>query len=156
MEYASLIGEFAARYGIDGFATDENGAAGFEADGRQVVFHKPEDSDIALVTVVIGSAHGTDDTEANRILLTANRSLFATEGMSLAIHEETGRVLLLARLEVERLDFIGFDEKVARILERADQMGALLEGIGSFDSGAEATGSGDVGRSSVEENLMRV
>ena len=46
MEFASLIAEFGAHYGMDCLAPDENGAVGFEADARNRMVIRQYDSDL--------------------------------------------------------------------------------------------------------------
>lgn len=128
MKFADLIAEFGARYEIGELVPDENGAVGFAVDGRQMILQElAEIRDVATVSIELCDAPEEGDADVNRLLMKANRALFLLDGMALVLHSETGRYCLLARLDVASLDFAGFDEKIGRFLERADQWGTLLE-----------------------------
>ena len=129
MDYASLIAEFGANYGLGDLVPDEDGAVGFEADGRTVVLQKLPDSENVIVTVRLGEAVSGSEERVNRILLQANQSLMTLDGMALCLHPETGDYRLLSRLDVASLDFIAFDKIMETILDRAEQWGALLRKI---------------------------
>lgn len=138
MDYASLIAEFGANYGIGDLIPDENGVAGFEADGRPVVFQKLPDSENMIVTVELGAATSDSEAIANRLFLQANQALMTLDGLTLYLHPETGNYCLLCRLDAASLDFIAFDKIMGTILDRAEQWGALLQKIIPLASGSAA------------------
>ena len=129
MDYASLISEFGANYGMGDLIPDEDGVASFEADGRPVVFQKLQDSDNMIVTVELGAATDESAAVVNRFLLQANRALAILDGISLCLHSETGSYCLIRRIDVTSLDFIAFDKIMGTILDRAEQWGAILQKI---------------------------
>lgn len=141
MEFASLIAEFGAHYGMDCLAPDENGAVGFEADGRLLAFQLLDEPDTVLASIELGSAPSAGAEKVNELLMRANQALFSLDGMALVIHPGNNRYRLLSRIDVAALDFAGFDEKIARILDRAEQWGAFLEGFAPLV--AEAAGTGE-------------
>ena len=126
MDYTSLIAEFGANYGLGDLVPDENGAAGFEADGRPVVFQKLPDSGNMIVTVVLGAASEGNAGIVNRLLLQANQVLMTMDGMALYLNPETGDYCLIRRLDVTPLDFVAFDKIMETILDRAEQWGVFL------------------------------
>lgn len=144
MEYASLIAEFGARYGMGELAPDANGAVGFVVDGRQAILQElPEAKDVVSVTIELCDARGAGSAVVNQLLMKANRALFLLDGMTLAFHSETRRYCLLARFAVPSLDFAGFDEQIGRILERADQWGRFLERLLPVAARAERSAGAD-------------
>lgn len=140
MEYTSLIAEFCERYGMDRVEPDADGAVGFDVDGRPLVLQWLESSDAVLATVELGETPDAGAAVVNRLLMQANQTLFALDGMALVLNPENGHYRLMARLDVEALDFIGFDAKIARLLDRADQWGAFLEKFVPLAVEAEANG----------------
>lgn len=134
MDYTSLIAEFGASYEIGDLTPDENGAVGFEADGRPVVIQKLPDSEVAIITVDLGPATDASEAAVSRIVLQANQALLALDGMAFCRHSETNSYRLLCRLDLESLDFIAFDKKMATVLGRAEQWSTFLR---KFKDGAK-------------------
>lgn len=143
MDYESLIAEFGANYGLGDLVPDENGAVGFEADGRTVVLQKLPDSENVIVTVRLGEAVSGSEERVNRILLQANQSLMTLDGMALCLHPETGDYRLLSRLDVASLDFIAFDKAMAAILDCAGRWGAFLGNFSALAAEAAAAAAGE-------------
>ena len=141
MEYASLIAEFGAHYGMEGLAPDENGAVGFDVDGRAMVLQRIGETDRVVATLELGEAPDAGSAIVNRLLMRANQALFVMDGMSLALHPEKNRYRLLAVTDIAALDFVGFDAWVAQVLDRADQWGELLEKFIPLAAEAEAKGT---------------
>ena len=141
MEFTSLIAEFGARYGIGELVPDENGAVGIAVDGRQMILQELSDAkDVVTVSIELCDAAEKGSETVNRLLMKANQALFLLDGMTLVIHSETERYCLLSRFDAAALDFAGFDEKIGRVLERADQWGQFLERFMSVAADAEAAG----------------
>lgn len=127
MEYASLIAEFGAHYGMEGLAPDENGAVGFDVDGRTMALQRIEETDRVVATLELCEAPDAGSAIVNRLLMRANQALFVMDGMSLALHPEKNSYRLLAITDIAALDFVGFDAWVAQVLDRADKWGAFLD-----------------------------
>lgn len=134
MDYTSIIAEFGSRYGLEDFIPDGNGAVGFEADGRPVIIRKPSDSEAAVVTVGLGSVAEAGETSVSRFVLQANQALMAQDGMALCLDSETNGYSLVCRIDISSIDFIDFDQKMATLLDRAEQWGELLEKLSAFAS----------------------
>ena len=144
MEFASLIAEFGARYGIGELSPDENGAVGFAVDGRQMIIQElSESKDVVTVSIELCDAAEKGSAIVNRLIMKANQALFLLDGMTLVLHAETGRYCLLSRFDVASLDFAGFDEKIGRILERADQWGQFLQRFMPVAADAEIAAGAD-------------
>ena len=139
MEYASLIAEFGARYGMADLAPDEDGAVGIEVDGRMLVLQQQEGTDIVIATLDLGIAPMGGAAMTSR-LLQLNSALFVQDGMMIGLAETGYRIF--SRFDVATLDFIDFDERIARLLDRADQWGGMLEQLGTLAAAAGASGDG--------------
>lgn len=127
MDYASLIAEFGASYGMDDLAPNENGVVGFESDGRSVLLRRLPDSQIVIATVGLVEVPTAGAAAVNRLLMQANQALFVQDCMALVFHAESGWYQLLSRIDVATLDFVGFDAKIAQLLDRADQWCTFFE-----------------------------
>ena len=140
MDYASLIKEFGSRYGMDDLVPDENGGVGFAVDGRTMTLqHQVETDDVsAMIEIVDVPEAGA--AAVNRLVMQANRALFLQDGMTLVLHTETGKYCLLVRFGIAALDFTGFDEKIGRFLERADQWGEFFAKFFPLAAEAETRG----------------
>ena len=126
MEFASLIAEFGARYGMADLTPDENGAVGFVVDGRTVAIRHWPEAECVVASIEI-AAPGAGAEAVNRLLMRANQTLFVLDGMTIVFDSSSERYLLLSRFDATALDFIGFDAKIAQLLDRADQWSAFLE-----------------------------
>lgn len=141
MEFADLIAEFGERYGMDGLVPDENGAVGFAVDGRAMVLQRIDATGRVIATIELGEAADAGSAEVNRLLMRANQALFALDGMSLVLHAEKNSYCLLAVIDVAALDFVGFDARIAQVLERASQWGAFLAEFSPLVGSSEANGA---------------
>ena len=141
MDYASLIVEFGARYGIEGLAADENGIAGFEADGRTVVLQKLPETEAVVATVDVGAGVESGAAVVNRLLMTANQALYAADGMAVVQQLENGPYRLMYRFDVAGLDFVGFDAKMGRFLDLAEKWSAFLEKFAPIAADVEVKGA---------------
>lgn len=126
MEYVSLIAEFGARYGMEGLRPDEDGVAGFEVSGRRLFLQQMPGTSCVIVTAELGEVP-PGAAAMDRLLLRANQALFVFDGMSICRRSEADQYILVARIDIERLDFQGFDEKMAQVLKRVEQWRELLE-----------------------------
>ena len=142
MEYESLIAEFGARYGMKDLAPDEDGAVGIEVDGRTLVLQRQAGTDVVIVTLDLGQMPTGGEMIMKRLLL-LNLALFVQDGMMIGLAENGYR--LFYRFDIAKFDFTDFDERIARLLDRADQWGGLLEQIGTL---AAAPGASDAGAAS--------
>lgn len=141
MEYASLIKEFGNRYGMDDLVPNENGGVGFAVDGRTMTLRHQVETDDVIAMIEIVDVPEAGVAAVNRLLMQANQALFIQDGLMLILQAETGKYCLLARFGIAALDFIGFDEKLGRFLERADQWGEFFAKF--FPLAAEAEARGD-------------
>ncbi len=159
MEYASLIAEFGAHYGMEDLAPDENGAVGFDVDGRTMVLQRIGETDRVAATLEFGEVSDAGSAIVNRLLMRANQALFMTDGMLLALHPEKNSYRLLAAIDIAALDFVGFDAWVARVLEQADNWGSFLDKFLPLAAEGEAMGA-DAPKLSpdfaISADLMRV
>ncbi len=143
MEYASLIAEFGANYGLGDLTPDENGAVGFEADGRSVIIQQQSDTGNAFAMVELVETPENGEDVVNRLLMQANQALFVQDGMALVLNHENNRYCLLMRFEPAMLDFLGFDARLSRLLDRAEQWRTFLENFFAVASKADAAASVD-------------
>ena len=127
MDYTSLIAEFSASYDLGDLVPDENGATGFEADGRPVIIQKLPDSEAVIITVDLGPATAASEAAVNRLLLQANQALQTLDGIAFCLYPEANSYCLLCRLDIAALDFIAFDEKMSVLLDRAEQWSTFLQ-----------------------------
>ena len=141
MKFESLVAEFGIRYGMDGLAPDENGAVGFEADGRTVTLQFQPETETVLATVEVCKAPKEGEPAVNRLVLTANQALYALDGMSLVRRFGGGGYFLLDRFDVAKLDFIGFDRQMGRFLDLAEKWRALIEKFVPIAAETEAKGA---------------
>ena len=125
MDYAGLIAEFGANYGMDGLAPDENGAVGFEVDGRPFAIQIMPESESVVATVELGAE--IEATAVNRLMMRTNQSLFMLEGMAIVLHPATSHYCLMIRFDITALDYAGFDAKIGHLLERAEQWAKFFE-----------------------------
>ena len=140
MEYASLIAEFGANYGLGDLTPDENGAVGFEVDGRPVVIQQLAETQTVVVTIDLYEAPESGAAAVNQLLLKANLALFVLDGMALVLHPENNRYRLVMRLDVATTDFIEFDDKMSKLLDRAEQWSAFLDKFLPLVAEAETKG----------------
>lgn len=140
MEYASLIAEFGANYGLDDLTPDENGAVGFEADGRPVAIQKLAETQTVIVTIDLCEAPESGAAAVDQLLLKANLALFVLDGMALVLHPESNRYRLVMRLDMATMDFIDFDDKLSKLLDRAEQWSAFLDKFLPLVAEAETKG----------------
>lgn len=127
MEFSSLIAEFGVRYGIEGLTLDEHGFSGMVVDGRKMVLQQLADAGNCVIAMIELCDAPKDCPAVNQLILKANLSLFMLDDMMLAIHPTSGCYQLTARIDVEQLDFLGFDARLGHILERADQWCSFLD-----------------------------
>lgn len=127
MEYASLIAEFGARYGIGELKPDENGVVGISADGRSVTFMQQSGGDLVIALAELCEAPEMGADRVNRLLMQANQPMFMEDGFVIVHHEGSGRYCLMARFDVASMDFLDFDRTVGRLLQRAEHWNTFLE-----------------------------
>ncbi|MCQ2389392.1 MAG: type III secretion system chaperone [Kiritimatiellae bacterium] len=137
MEFASLIAEFGARYGMADLTPDENGAVGFVVDGRTVAIRHWPESGCVVASIEIAEP-GAGAEPMNRLLMRANQTLFVLDGMAIVFDSGRERYLLLSRFDADALDFVGFDAKIAQLLDRADQWGSFFEKFRAFAEESKA------------------
>lgn len=124
MEFKNLIAKFASHYGMDDLVVSEDNATGFIVDNRAMTLQLLPESETVLATVELGEA--SDSTLANQLLLKANQTLFALDGLALGIRDESENYCLFDRIDIANLDFEGFDARIAKLLTRAGEWGAFL------------------------------
>lgn len=142
MEYASLIAEFGSNYGMADLEPDVNGAVGFEVDGRSVIIQQLPDTGDAFAMVELFEAPENGAAAVNRLLMQANQTLYVLDGMALVLSHENNRYRLVMRFEPATLDFVGFDEKLSRLLDRAEQWGQFLDKFMPIAAESERNGGG--------------
>ena len=123
-KFSRLIAEFSAHYEMDDLTPDDNGVTGFVVDNREMALQLLPEGEVVLASIELGTS--SEATTANLLLMKANQSLFALDGMVIGIRAESGQYCLFDRIDISHLDFPGFDARIARILERAEQWGAFL------------------------------
>ena len=138
MSFSSLISEFGSHYGMDDLTVDADGTAGFVVDHRTMTLQLLPEGDVVLAAIELGAAD--ESAVPNLLLMKANQSLFALDGMVIGIRAESGAYCLFDRIDVSNLDFRGFDARIARILERAEQWGAFLGAFVPSAAMSEAAG----------------
>lgn len=143
MEFASLIAEFGARYGMGELVPDGNGAVGFEVDGRSALFQLLPESETVVAMVSLAACADAGAETVNQLLLKANQALYMQDGMVLVLHPALNRYCLLLRIDIASLDFVGFDKAVAQLLSRAEQWSSFFEKFLPLAAGAEEGGEED-------------
>lgn len=138
MEFASLIAEFGAQYGMGYLAPDENGAVGFDVDGHSMILQQHDGTECVIATLDLIDAPDADATSVNRLLVQANLALFSLDGLALGLHPDKNRYQLLGRFDVAAMDFIGFDAAISRMLERAEQWRTFLDNFIAVSAEADA------------------
>ena len=144
MEFASLITEFGAHYGMEDLRPDENDAVQFVADGRGISIQKFPEAETIIAAIELCAAAEAGAAMVCRLLMKANQTLFALDGMALVLNDETSRYILMSRFDAVQLDFAGFDGKIARLLDRADQWNEFLERFLPIAAEAETKGAAAV------------
>lgn len=145
MDYVSLIAEFGEHYGLGKLEPDESGIVGFAVDGRPTILRQmPEGGDSVIAMIEICRVPEAGAAAVNRLVLKANLSLLALDGMAIVLHPENECYRLLMRFDITALDFASFDGKIGRFLKCADQWSAFLERFIPIAAEVEATGGEDV------------
>ena len=140
-KFSCLIGEFSAHYEMGDLTPDDDGVAGFVVDNREMTLQLLSEGEVVLASIELGTS--SEAAMANLLLLKANQSLFALDGMVIGIRAESGRYCLFDRIDISHLDFPGFDARIARILERAEQWGAFLGAFVPAAVAADSTGDAE-------------
>lgn len=160
MEFASLIAEFGAQYGMGDLALDENGAVGFDVDGHPMILQQHDGTGCVIATLDLIDAPDADTVSVNRLLMQANLALFSLDGLALGFHPEKNRYQLLGRFDVAAMDFIGFDAAIGRMLERAEQWRTFLGNFFAVAAEADAAAPDGASAPPLEGNplasMMRV
>ena len=138
MDYANLVAEFGAHYGMGNLAPDENGAVGFEVDGHAMTLQRQDGTGAVVVTLDLVDAPDAGAASVNRLLMQANLALFALDGLALGLQPERNRYQLLGRLDVAAMDFTAFDAAIGRMLARAEQWRTFLDSFLAVAAEADA------------------
>ena len=125
MKFSELIAAFAAHYGMDDLVVSDDNTTGFMVDHRAMTLQLLPESETALAAVELGEA--SEAATANLLLLKANQTLFALDGLTLGVRDETEHYCLFDRIDISNLDVEGFDARLARLLTRAGEWGAFLD-----------------------------
>jgi Tir chaperone protein (CesT) family len=139
----SLVAELGRRAGMDGLTLDRDGFVALRVDGRFTLHAVALDGEggEALLYVPLGPVPAQERQVLYRRMLEAN---FAADGSAtaasatLALHGETGRAVLVRRIEPEVMAWPGFERAVEHLLAAAETWSGEL----AAPAGQDQYGSG--------------